>query len=393
MIFINRKYKDARALVRIMTFFVVGLGAINLLLFYLLTTAKNHYNLQLDIFKQQIGNWHRSDIGKSRLIQTDMTNGLTVDMTNGLTVGGGDFSNEMQLHIFTTLGPVMSQRHYWALLSWARLNHITKRQQVHIHIFTNLDTKWKESREEFVTFVQSLGCATEHKLNEDGLTNDSNRLPYMNYLFTQAMEVVPPVTSYASDRDNVVFAYLNADIFVTESLFHSIRSVYLQKPEKMLLVARRWNLDQEYMLSSLSKLTSPDFDEQSVYNAVYKHGDLFMDRAIDLFAFNRKLFGSDPLNTIPPFIMAAPYWDNWTLQYAGSQENCYAIDATKFVMIIHLNHNSHRFASHMSTYLVKNFKTAKGYIWPLTSTGSTFSLPYEMFGSMPNGHCPCISKR
>jgi len=413
---LNRKYKDVRALVKLMTIFVVGLGVLNLFLFYLLTTAKNHYNLQLDIFKQQISNFQQKTLYAQRSNHFESLSTGAAGAGGAVASGGsssGNFrdellttaamsvdsrANDMQLHIFTTLGPVMSQRHYWALKSWARLNSINHGRQVHIHIFTNLDTQWKDSREYFVNFVQSLGCATEHKLNEDGLTNDSNRLPFMNYLFTQAMDVVPPVMSYASpssqqQHDTTMFAYLNADIFVTESLFHSIRSVYLQRPEKVLLVARRWNLDQEFMVDSLAKLSTTDFDEQNVYNAVYKHGDLFMDRAIDLFAFNRGLFGSDPLNTIPSFIMAAPYWDNWMLQYAGAQKDCIAIDATNFVMIVHLNHNAHRFASHMSTYLLKNFKTAKGYIWPLTNSGSTVALPYEMFGSTQNVQCPCISKR
>lgn len=454
MFLLNRKYKDVRAIVKLMTILIIGLAVLNLFLFYLLTTAKNHYNLQLDIFKQQIVHFQQRNLFAQQSKQMPIE---SIRAKNELlSISVDQRANEMQLHIFTTLGPVMSQRHYWALKSWSRLNNNNNNNnhggtgacQVHIHIFTNLDTQWKESRQNFVSFVQSLGCATEHKLNEDGLTNDSNRLPYMNYLFHQAMDTVPPVYStstssssssystyttsgsssgsngnsesggssqendssssssstftsstsgssggYDGQRDTTVFVYLNADIFVTESLFHSIRSVYLQKPEKMLLVARRWNLDQEFMLDSLSKLSTEEYDEQKVYNAVYKHGDLFMDRAIDLFAFNRNLFGSDPLNTIPPFIMAAPYWDNWMIQHAGAQKDCVAVDATNYVMIVHINHNSHRFASHMSTYLLKNFKTAKGYIWPLTNSGSTVSLPYEMFGSTQSVQCPCVSRR
>jgi hypothetical protein len=354
----------------------------------MLTTAKTHYNLQLDIFKQQINNFH---ITKN--------NGVALKETYdhieaSLKTRRDKRASEMQLHIFTTLGPVMHERHYYGLMSWARLNTLLATptgQQIHIHIFTNMDTTWQDSREKFNNFVKSLGCATEHKMSEDGVTSDTFKLPYMNTLFAQIIEAVPPQIS--NGYDNVVFAYLNADIFITESLLHSIRSVHLQKPERFLLVSRRWNLDPEHITDSMNNLNSPTFDEQTVYDAVYKHGDLFMDRAIDLVAFNRKLFGDDPLQTIPPFIMAAPYWDNWTLQFAKSQEDCLAIDATQFVMIVHLNHNSHRFASHMSSYLVRNFKTAKGYIWPLTNSGSTDALPYEMFGSTPGIQCPCIAKR
>lgn len=140
-------------------------------------------------------------------------------------------------------------------------------------------------------------------------------LPYIGSLFG---------TAELGAKYNLM-VYANADTILMSDLLLAVASA-AERFDRFLLVGQRRDVDLDV------PLTFGPFWEAELREYALAHGELHSVSGKDWMAFRRPL-GLD----FPPFVVARPMWDNWTLDMC-LRLGVPVIDATADVTAIHPNH-------------------------------------------------------
>lgn len=122
-----------------------------------------------------------------------------------------------------------------------------------------------------------------------------------------------------------LLCYVNADIILLPEFLAAVKKM---PPTPFLMCGRRTDLD----LPDLIDFTSPSWQEH-LRGRSRTSGKLQAPDAMDYFVFPRTL-----VQSMPPFAVGRPLWDNWLLFYARRTVPR-VVDATPSVMVVHQNHN------------------------------------------------------
>jgi hypothetical protein len=153
------------------------------------------------------------------------------------------------------------------------------------------------------------------ELASDVATN-SHGTPLVSGMFTQADQLAT----------TEVLAFVSADIILPQRTVEAARIAGGWSP-RFLLVAQRHDVDVRQEL---------EFDERWEERwaaAAVAGGKLHSPGAIDLFMYPRNQYGH-----MPPFAIGRTAYDNWLL-WNTVASGIPLIDATKFVTLIHQNHD------------------------------------------------------
>lgn len=167
--------------------------------------------------------------------------------------------------------------------------------------------------------------------NEAGTAEVVRRL---NVQLVTAVETnafgTPLVSNMFSQADNLaagdVLAFVSADIILTQSTLDAAR-IAMDWSRRFLLVAQRYDVDVRRLL---------EFDEgweQRWAAKAVAGGKLHTPGAVDLFLYPRGQY-----EHMPPFAIGRTAYDNWLLWNTVASE-IPLIDATRFVTLIHQNHD------------------------------------------------------
>jgi hypothetical protein len=139
--------------------------------------------------------------------------------------------------------------------------------------------------------------------------------PLISSMFTIAQNV----------STNEILCYANSDIIFINDLTKTVKNITIRP---FLMVGQRTDIDINYSID----FKNPEWENQ-LGKQVSKEGILLPPYGIDYFVFVRGMY-----NTIPPFAVGRPGWDNWMIYWAR-HEKIPVIDSTKVVTAIHQNHN------------------------------------------------------
>jgi hypothetical protein len=120
--------------------------------------------------------------------------------------------------------------------------------------------------------------------------------------------------------------YVNADIILLSDFARSFE-LLVRRKRRFLMVAQRHDLDLAEPLG-----TGDDW-ERVLQDRVKRDGRLKNPTNIDLFLYNRGLWGR-----IPPFAVGRTAFDNWLI-YRARTLQAPVIDVTPVVTVIHQNHD------------------------------------------------------
>jgi hypothetical protein len=140
----------------------------------------------------------------------------------------------------------------------------------------------------------------------------------------------PLVSSMFKQADTLatsdVLAFLSADIILTHRALDAARIAAAWSPQ-FLLVAQRHDVDVRNLLEF-----DQHWEERWAADAVAR-GKLHSPGAIDLFMYPRGQY-----EHMPPFAIGRTAYDNWLL-WKTVASGIALIDATRFVTLIHQNHD------------------------------------------------------
>ena len=121
--------------------------------------------------------------------------------------------------------------------------------------------------------------------------------------------------------------YVNADIMLLGDFMGAVQRVASWR-DRFLMVGRRTNVE----LDEPAIYGSPD-QEGRLRALVLRQGRLGRPNAIDYFVFPRGLF-----QTLPPFAVGRPWWDNWFL-WKARESHAALVDASAVVLAVHQKHD------------------------------------------------------
>jgi len=139
--------------------------------------------------------------------------------------------------------------------------------------------------------------------------------------------LISDIFSQAQQRSKEpLICYINADIILLNDFSRAVTEVSrLQRA--FLMSGQRWDTPITDRL---------DFDsstEETLRSLALRDGVQHPPTGIDYFVFPRNF-----IQSMPPFAVGRPSWDNWTLYHVRSS-NAMLIDATQVVLAIHQNHD------------------------------------------------------
>lgn len=120
--------------------------------------------------------------------------------------------------------------------------------------------------------------------------------------------------------------YVNTDIILMSDFIKAVQRIRFQR---FVMVGQRLDID----LAESWDFEKPDSVEK-LRRYAFEHGKLMAPTGIDYFVFPRDC----GLNSIPPFAVGRPGWDNWFI-YNALKRHIPVINVTKVVSVIHQNHD------------------------------------------------------
>ncbi len=119
--------------------------------------------------------------------------------------------------------------------------------------------------------------------------------------------------------------YINADIILLGDVVAAIARVPFPQ---FMMTGQRWNIE----ITALIDFTQAEW-EQTLRLTVETTGKQEGAQAMDYFVFSPGLY-----QTMPPFAIGRPAWDNWLL-YESLRLGVPVIDGSEAVLAIHQNHD------------------------------------------------------
>ena len=167
--------------------------------------------------------------------------------------------------------------------------------------------------------------------NEAGIAEAARRLDVQVETTVETNSYgTPLVSSMFKEADIMaagdVLAFISADIILTQNTIEAAR-IAMEWSKSFLLVAQRHDVDVRRLL---------EFDEgweKSWAAGAVARGTLHSPGAIDMFMYPRRQY-----EHMPPFAIGRTAYDNWLL-WNTVASGIPLIDATRFVTLIHQNHD------------------------------------------------------
>lgn len=222
--------------------------------------------------------------------------------------------------------------------------------------------------------------------NEYGTASIAKELGLLHIPDVECNEFGTPLISSIFEKlqnfaTNKVLVYINADIILLSNFPTAIQTVYRQFPS-FLIIGQRWDTEIDFPVD----YSKADWESQLVKH-VKSYGTLHPSTGIDYFVFNKGL-----LQSIPPFAVGRPAWDNWMV-YNAVMRGIPVLDATQFIFVIHQDHsylhvkggkheawNGVEAQRNRSLCGEKNIFTIEDATWKLTDSGLTqISSPATIF--------------
>ncbi len=161
------------------------------------------------------------------------------------------------------------------------------------------------------------GCAELGVRHVPGIATNEFGRPLISDMFARAQQLA------AHD----VLCYVNADVILTSESVVAAGKVANWAPQ-FLIVAQRWDLDAV----EPRELDNPNWEVNLKARAV-REGERRSEVWIDWFVFRR-----GQLDSIPPFPVGRPGWDNWLIWHSVTS-GVPVVDATNYVPLIHQRHD------------------------------------------------------
>ncbi len=165
--------------------------------------------------------------------------------------------------------------------------------------------------------------------NEDGVAETANEFHLRHISKIKRNEFGTPLLNGVFKEAQVIanyekVAYVNADIILLDDFIKTANKVTFPS---FLMIGQRWDVDFDKPVN----FNDAEW-EQVMRSYVTLHGKLHGPSGVDYF-----IFPVGTYETIPPFAIGRPVWDNWLLYYTRLR-NIPLIDATESVMVVHQNH-------------------------------------------------------
>lgn len=178
---------------------------------------------------------------------------------------------------------------------------------------------------------------TDFEVNEYGA-------PRLHSVFKQT-------EALARQRGAPLVCYANADIALGPDFAVTAKKVASLDAQRVLAVGLRYNTNVRMPDDFIAR------DKPKKVGDLLRRGHPFQQDAQDYFLFKP---GTLDYNIVPDFLIGRVAYDNWLVNYANSQPGIMAIDTSKTVSAVHLNHGKSRKESHKNPDNSVNRKLGKG---------------------------------
>ena len=153
--------------------------------------------------------------------------------------------------------------------------------------------------------------------HEPEVERNEHGTKYLRSIFARAQELA------RYDR----LCYVNCDIVLLSDFRSAIERVVQNRP--FLMIGQRWDVEVHAPI----EFGDPRWEDE-ITQLARRTNRQRPPQWIDYFVFSRGLYG----DSIPPFVIGRPGWDNWLVWFAGGS-GARVVDASRVVTAVHQNHD------------------------------------------------------